>query len=1046
MKPFLFKFRHILDYEIFSIIVAGVIMGGGMALASPVHHFTFDESAEGVVDAVDVAGGLTGVFSGSAVRTGGLFGSVGALRMNDTAGGVNIGSSLALEASTGLTIVAVVDADWTGLPANYDQIFRKEDGNSRILFCFQNDVNNGAATPPVAAGPVLSFGLQVEGTGYQELDMPLDGQAGRPLLADLATGTHVLAVSYDVASGVKGVWVDGDLVFRAEYAPGSPFAFVNGGGDGWIGADRGAEPWNGVIDEVRIYDRALSALEMQALVPGYGANKLPTVSVTSPVPVVGGSLAVPAAFALTAAANDPDGVVSVVEFFINGQTVARATQPPFTVPVKISTAGTHVLTVAAIDDRGGRTVSAPVTLTVTGVLAPPLTVVDGLRLRLAADAGVVVGPGDSVSTWDDQSPNRHAALQADPEQAPRLVTAALNGKPVLRFDGVDDYLEIASDVTLQPLSGDWTVFFVGKRNEGSQGDFPQVIGSRPWMAGLDAGWSVAFNGASGVLGSHYADGAAGHDVPQVVSFTPLSLDTFQVWQVEENRGLGTTAFAVGGVVDRLLSTSMPVAAIEQAEAVAIGREMGGSNTRRASMDLAEVLIYGRVLGAAESDGVVGYLSGKYALPLVQNVNVVPTAALTSPVPGAVLETPSTLVLTAAAADVDGTVASVQFFRGGTLLGTRTAAPYQWDIDLLTLGEATFRVVVTDNLGAVTSSIPVTVTLVGVPPGVAVGKSKLIRQLHYSDSFTIGGGAVSAERQGYGAQTYPLPFGVDLVESSYGNPEQSWGSGPFSIATDAANFPTGVAPYPGTSGAGSDTGFTQRGGAGDWSLPYGLSDDFVVQFDYVQQPDRVDVTFGPSGGGIGDPGNISLFFRTSGHALAQVGLYSPGVGEFDTGLTTAIAAPNTWNNYAVRVSLVDRTIEVFTNQVSRGVIDLKLVRDGAYAGLMANEFIGIGGAGNDRQWSDNFQVGLAVAAPVVASPVMQSLVRAADGSSATLVFASQPNRIYAVDYSISLQAAGQPGGWQQLTGSLASQGTQTEYTDRQAAGLPHAFYRVRDVTQ
>ena len=176
------------------------------------------------------------------------------------------------------------------------------------------------------------------------------------------------------------------------------------------------------------------------------------------------------------------------------------------------------------------------------------------------------------------------------------------------------------------------------------------------------------------------------------------------------------------------------------------------------------------------------------------------------------------------------------------------------------------------------------------------------------------------------------------------------------------------------------------------------------------------------------------------------MYSPGIGEFDTGLTTSIAAPNTWNNYAVRVKLADRTIEVFTNQISRGVIDLKTVRDGAYAGVMANDFVGLGGAGNDRQWSDNFQVGLAVAAPVVPGPVMQSLVRASDGSSATLVFTSHPNRTYAVDYSTSLQAAGQPGGWQQLTGSLVSQGIQTEYTDRQASGLPHAFYRVRDVTQ
>ena len=76
---------------------------------------------------------------------------------------------------------------------------------------------------------------------------------------------------------------------------------------------------------------------------------------------------------------------------------------------------------------------------------------------------------------------------------------------------------------------------------------------------------------------------------------------------------------------------------------------------------------------------------------------------------------------AAVADADGTIASVQFFRGGTLLGTRTAAPYQWDVDVRTLGDATFRVVATDNLGALTPSLPLNVTFVGVPPGVAVGK-------------------------------------------------------------------------------------------------------------------------------------------------------------------------------------------------------------------------------------------------------------------------------------------------------------------------------------
>jgi len=284
-----------------------------------------------------------------------------------------------------------------------------------------------------------------------------------------------------------------------------------------------------------------------------------------------------------------------------------------------------------------------------------------------------------------------------------------------------------------------------------------------------------------------------------------------------------------------------------------------------------------------------------------------------------------------------------------------------------------------------------------------------------------------------------------VENAYGNAEQAWGSGPFSIATDAANLPTGAAPYPGTSGAGSDTGFTQRGRGGYWSLPYGLSEDFIVQFDYVQQPDRVDVTIGSGAGGIGDAGNISLFFRTTGSALAQVGIYNSGVGEFDTGLTTAIPAANEWNNYAIRVNLAARTIEVFTREVSRGVLDLNTLRDGAYAPFLSNAFVGIGGAGNDRQWSDNFQVGLAEPSAPPAPFVIDSIVRAANGTSVTLTFASRPNRTYAVDYATSLKPSGQPGGWQELTDGLASQGVQTVFVDTQAAALPGAFYRVRDVT-
>jgi len=420
--------------------------------------------------------------------------------------------------------------------------------------------------------------------------------------------------------------------------------------------------------------------------------------------------------------------------------------------------------------------------------------------------------------------------------------------------------------------------------------------------------------------------------------------------------------------------------------------------------------------------------------------------LTAPSDGLTVAVPAALTLSATAVDPDGSVASVQFFRGSTLVGTRTAPPYAVTIDVTSLGQAVFTALVTDNFGEATASAPVSVTFVGMPPGVAVGTSTLIGTLQYSDSFTIGEAAATPERQGYGAQTYPLPGGVDLVENSHGNPEQSWGSGPFSIATDAAYFPTALAPYPGSSGAGSETGFTQRGGGGDWSLPYGLSDDFIIQFDYVQQPDRVDVTFGSGPGGIFDPGNISIFFRRTGHpTFPEIGIFNAGIGESDTGLKSFIPSANEWNNYAVRVNLAARTIEVFTRQVSRGVIDLNAFGGGAYAPLLANAHVGIGGAGNDRQWSDNFQVGLAAAAPPPAPFAITGLARTADGSSVTVTFTSRPGRVYAVDVSTALTPSGQPGGWQTLAAAVPSQGAQTVYVDNQAPVRAGAFYRVRDVT-
>jgi hypothetical protein len=72
---------------------------------------------------------------------------------------------------------------------------------------------------------------------------------------------------------------------------------------------------------------------------------------------------------------------------------------------------------------------------------PPFSPTDiaGLQLWLKADAGVTLN-GSTVSAWADQSGNWNDATQATASYQPTFVANALNGKPVLRFEGSNDFL------------------------------------------------------------------------------------------------------------------------------------------------------------------------------------------------------------------------------------------------------------------------------------------------------------------------------------------------------------------------------------------------------------------------------------------------------------------------------------------------------------------------------------------------------------------------------------------------------------------------------
>jgi hypothetical protein len=254
-------------------------------------------------------------------------------------------------------------------------------------------------------------------------------------------------------------------------------------------------------------------------------------------------------------------------------------------------------------------------------------------------------------------------------------------------------------------------------------------------------------------------------------------------------------------------------------------------------------------------------------------------------------------------------------------------------------------------------------LATTPPvrGVAVGASNVIKSLDYADSFGFGKGA----RANVAPNQYPVPDSALGVEyHAPGTPAESWPSGAWSLTNDVYAL-DGTLTYPGNSGAGSASGFTQTGSDTQFGLDYGLRDDYVVQIDAVQTEGYVGIGSGPTRDPIGQAGSLSVLFHPdqtptgytgvsldNGSVETQV-LDGPDGNSGNPILTgTAIGQ---WNNYAVEFDRIDGTLSIYVNQTLLKKLDLSRFAGGLYK-TYSNAGISVGSNHTDRTWMDNFQVG------------------------------------------------------------------------------------------
>ena len=111
----------------------------------------------------------------------------------------------------------------------------------------------------------------------------------------------------------------------------------------------------------------------------------------------------------------------------------------------------------------------------------------------------------------------------------------------------------------------------------------------------------------------------------------------------------------------------------------------------------------------DSHGASGYF-GNFNSMIFTMPNTAPSVSITAPASKAIFTQGENISITANAADADGTISKVEFYNGSTLLGADITSPYSFSWTNLPVGAFSLTAKATDNLGAVTVSAPIAITV------------------------------------------------------------------------------------------------------------------------------------------------------------------------------------------------------------------------------------------------------------------------------------------------------------------------------------------------
>lgn len=456
-------------------------------------------------------------------------------------------------------------------------------------------------------------------------------------------------------------------------------------------------------------------------------SAVPSVSLTAPA--ANAVFAAPGTVALAATATPSSGTtITKVDFYRGTTLIGSDTTVPYSVTWSNAPAGTYSLTAKATDNKNKSTTSTAISIVVD---TPPTASLTAPAANMVFTAGSAIPltatAADSDGTVAKVEFYRGSTLIGTATAAPYTVTwsNAPAGSVSLTAKATDNK-GIATTSTAIPIIVN-AAPTVAIGSPGANQTFTTPANITLTASAADSDGTVAkvdFYQGSTLIGTATAS-------PYTVTWNSAPSGAYVLTaKATDNRGAIATSAAVPIFIDvpPTVTLTSPLAntVFPAGSPIPLTANAADSDGTVAKVEFYQgATLVGTATAAPYSATWSNAPAGTYSLtaratdnsgavtttPVVTIVvNALPTVSLTSPTPGQALTAPANVTITANASDSDGTITKVDFYQGGTLIGSVASAPYSLAWADVPAGTYSLTAQATDNRGALGTSVPLSVTV------------------------------------------------------------------------------------------------------------------------------------------------------------------------------------------------------------------------------------------------------------------------------------------------------------------------------------------------